>query len=131
MSEEGSQTLTGYIKGNYIYLNYGNYYGVLDMSNDIKYFTENYESIIACINNMHINNNILNNKSVLRYEILHTLTQKQFTIKLSNASRLNQIVAEQYEIIKELKKNSKERKLVLSFCFLIMITVLVWVIIKY
>lgn len=131
MSEEGSQLLSGYIEGSYMYLQCGYYYGALDISSDMKYFTENCDIIINCINNSHINNNILNNKAVLRYEILHAPTQKQFTIKLSNARHLNQIVVEQRKIINALKKNSKERKIVLFFCALIMITVLVWVIIRY
>ena len=104
MSSEESQSLTGYIEGDYLHLNYGDYQGSLDISEDVKYCAENYETMISWYNDTWSCAKVTDGKIVLKFEVGGVLKD----IILRKSLDLQQIQLEQQNEMSKMQKKIAE-----------------------
>jgi hypothetical protein len=107
MSSEGSQSLTGYIEGDYLYLKYGDYLGNINISDDAKYYAENYEDIVQQLGD-GINDKISGDKIVLKYEINSGFDYKKIVVEMQKSRYYNQILLEQKNEICKMRNRINE-----------------------
>lgn len=107
MSFEGSQSLTGYIEGDYLYLKYGDYLGNINISDDAKYYAENYKDIVQQLGD-GINDKISGDKIVLKYEINSGFDYKKIVVEMQKSRYYNQILLEQKNEICKMRNRINE-----------------------
>lgn len=96
---EGSQSLTGYIEGDYLQLRYGDYKGTLDISDDAKYYAENYETMISWYNDTW-NPVDVSGKIILKFRVSGILKD----VELCKSIDCNQILIEQQNEMRKMQK---------------------------